>query len=305
MRIAAVVGLGTMGPGIAAAMARSGAAVRLFDASPEAVARAKTDVAAAARVLESIGKSPAAIGPITFHGDLAHAVGDAEIVVEAVPENPKIKAEVFQALERAAPPAAILASNTSGIPITRIQSGIASPHRVVGMHWSNPPQVIPVIEVIAGERTAPDVAARLAAFIRSFGYMPVPVRRDVAGFVHNRVLYALLRECVALVEHGVIDAAALDALVKWSIGLKLSVIGPMELLDVAGLDIYEAVSRYLNAQLDTTQGVAGSVSKLTAEGALGMKSGRGIYAYSPDDIARLRGERARRMVAVRKTLAES
>jgi 3-hydroxybutyryl-CoA dehydrogenase/5-formyl-3-hydroxy-2-methylpyridine 4-carboxylate dehydrogenase len=135
--------------------------------------------------------------------------------------------------------------------------------------------------------------------------MPIRIKKDVAGFVHNRVLYALLRECVALVEQGVIEADQLDTLVKWSVGLKLSAIGPMELLDVAGLDIYAAVSRYLNAELDATTGVARSIEDLAERGALGMKTGRGIYNYTAGDIARLRVERARRLVSVRKALSEN
>ena len=123
---------------------------------------------------------------------------------------------------------------------------MTDPGRVVGMHWSNPPHVIPVIEVIAGARTSPDVVERLRAMIDDLGLVPVRVQRDVPGFVENRVLYAIMRECLALVDDGVISAEELDTCVKWGIGFKLAVIPPLQLLDVAGLDIYNAVGSYLN-----------------------------------------------------------
>ena len=134
----------------------------------------------------------------------------------------------------------ILASNTSGIPITKIAADLAHPERVVGMHWSNPPHLIPMIEVVPGERTSPDDrrgdrgSSRTSATTRL-------VKKEVPGFVENRVLYAIMRECLALVDAGVIDREELDMNVKWGIGYKLAVIPPMQLLDMAGLDIYSAV----------------------------------------------------------------
>ena len=167
-----------------------------------------------------------------------------------MPENAEIKAKVFADLDRLAPARAILASNTSGIPITKLQESVTDPSRVVGMHWSNPPHVIPVIEVIAGDRTSPEVVERLRTTIERPRPGPVRVQRDVPGFVENRVLYAIMRECLALVDDGVISAEELDTCVKWGIGFKLAVIPPLQLLDVAGLDIYHAVGSYLNQDLN-------------------------------------------------------
>ncbi len=117
------------------------------------------------------------------------------------------------------------------------------------MHWSNPPHVIPMIEVIAGAQTDTKTVDWMCETIKGLGLLPVVVKKDIPGFVENRVLYALLRECVDLVDQGVIDAEDLDACVSWGIGYKLSVIGPMALLDVAGLDIYQAVGSYMNKEL--------------------------------------------------------
>jgi len=303
MTIAAVIGLGTMGPGIAATLARGGMEVRVFDTSAAALERAPAAVAGATRVLEAIGRAPAAApGAVSFVAALPAAMQGADLAVEVVPENPAVKAEVLAAMEAAARPDAILASNTSGIPIGRLQQAVRTPARLIGMHWSNPPHVIPIVEVIPGAATDPAVADRLTAMVEAVGHKPVRINKDVAGFVHNRVLYALLREAVALVEEGVIEPAALDTLVKWSVGLKLSVIGPMELLDVAGLDIYRAVSSYLNAELDRSTGVSPAIEKRVAAGALGLKAGKGMYDYPPGAAEALGAARAGKLVAVRKVL---
>jgi 3-hydroxybutyryl-CoA dehydrogenase/5-formyl-3-hydroxy-2-methylpyridine 4-carboxylate dehydrogenase len=301
--MAVVVGLGTMGPGIAATLLRGGIDVRCHDAAAGQLQRAAGEVETALQVLERIG-GPAAPkrGAVSFQPDLAAAVREADLVIEAVPERLAVKQQVFAELDRLAPARTILASNTSGIPITQIQESVARKERVVGMHWSNPPHVIPVVEVIAGNHTSPATVEATTKVIDELGLKPVVVQKDVPGFVHNRVLYAILRECVSLVEKGVISAAELDTLVKWSLGLKLAVIGPMELLDVAGLDVYAAVAGYLNADLDNTAGVPPSITRRTREQQLGMKTGRGIYEYTPESIQALRAARAGRLVAVRKTL---
>lgn len=300
---AAVVGLGTMGPGIAATFARGGIDVRCHDVSAEQLGRAERELETAFQVLERIG-GPAAPkrGAVAFDQDLAVAVRDAEFVIEAVPERPELKHQVFAELERVAPPRAILASNTSGIPITRLQEAVTRKDRVVGMHWSNPPHVIPMVEVIAGNHTSSATVETTKALVAGLGLQPVVVRKDVPGFVHNRVLYAILRECVSLVEKGVVSPEELDTCFKWSLGLKLAVIGPMELLDVAGLDIYEAVAGYLNADLDNAAGVPSYITSRTRERWLGMKTGRGIYEYTPERAQELRAARAGKLVGVRKTL---
>ena len=131
-----------------------------------------------------------------FHDDLASAVAGADLVIENVPENLQIKAEVYRALDALLPADTIVASDTSGMPITKLQAFMSNPARVVGMHWSNPPHIIPMIEVIAGEKTAPQTVDFIVRTIRELNLLPVVVKKDVPGFVENRVLYALLREAV-------------------------------------------------------------------------------------------------------------
>jgi 5-formyl-3-hydroxy-2-methylpyridine 4-carboxylate dehydrogenase len=299
---AAVVGLGTMGPGIAATLARAGLRVSAFDADPAKRGRAPQGFASAAAVLSALSVPDAGAHEIAVHDSLASCVAGMDLVIETVPEDLDLKIRVFRDIEAHVGDDCILASDTSGIPITRIQAGTRLPGRVVGMHWSNPPHIIPMIEVISGENTAPASAKALVELIRRCGHLPITIRKDVPGFVENRVLYAVMRECLDLVEQGVIDPQDLDACVSWGIGYKLAVIGPMALLDMAGLDIYAAVSSYLNKELCNRTDTAGYIAERTARNKLGIKTGGGIYDYTPERIAELQGARAAKLVAVRKVL---
>ena len=302
MRNAAVIGLGTMGPGIAATLARAGLHVSAFDADPAKRTKAGTGFAAAATVLSALAVPDRAAGDIVVHGSLPSCVAGADLVIETVPEDLDLKIRVFREIEAHVAEDCILASDTSGIPITRIQAGTRNPSRVIGMHWSNPPHIIPMIEVIPGEKTAPGVVTSMVETIRRTGHLPIIIRKDVPGFVENRVLYAVMRECLDLVEQGVITPEDLDACVSWGIGYKLAVVGPMALLDMAGLDIYAAVGSYLNKELSNRSDVAAYIGERTSQRKLGIKTGSGIYDYTPEKIAELQGERARKLVAVRKAL---
>ncbi|MFW6076231.1 MAG: 5-formyl-3-hydroxy-2-methylpyridine 4-carboxylate 5-dehydrogenase [Hyphomicrobiales bacterium] len=302
IRRIALVGLGTMGPGIAARLARGGIGVVAFDTAPAAVERARAMLPLADGVLDNLGIEAAGAGTVHFVESIAECVAGADLVIENVPEDEAIKAAVYRDIDPLIGAQVIVASDTSGIPISKLQAHISHPDRMVGMHWSNPPHIIPMIEVIGGAQTAPDTVATIRDFIRSIGLLPVVLKQDVPGFVENRVLYALLREVVDLVERGVVDAEDMDTCVSWGIGYKLSVIGPMQLLDMAGLDIYKSVSSFLNADLCARSDVAPMVSAKIEEGKLGLKSGEGIYAYTPEETARLQRERAGKLVAVRRIL---
>jgi 3-hydroxyacyl-CoA dehydrogenase len=302
VRRAAVIGTGTMGPGMGAVLARAGVAVALYDVSDEALERSKAGVGLAEKVLDQLETPRQDGGSVRYTGDLGDALEDVQLVLEAVPEKLELKHQVFRDLERHVGRDTVLASNTSGIPITKIAEACEHPERVVGMHWSNPPHLIPMIEVIPGERTAKDTIDAAVALVERVGYEAV-VEGEVPGFVENRILYAIMREAVDLVDRGIIDADGMDRCVRWGIGYKLAVIGPMELLDMAGLDIYEAVGSYLNADLCNSTEVSKTITDRTAEGQLGMKTGQGLYEYTPERIDELRVERARKLVAVRNALS--
>ena len=301
VRRAAVIGTGTMGPGMGAVLARAGIETALYDVSAEALERAKGGAELAAGVLERLDAAREEGGSLRFESELGAALEGADFVIEAVPEKLELKHDVFRQFEQAVAPETVLASNTSGIPITKIAEVCEHPGRVVGMHWSNPPHLIPMIEVIPGEGSSQETVDTTAELVRRVGYHPV-LEREVPGFVENRILYAILRECLDLVDRGIISPEGLDLNVRWGIGYKLAVIGPMELLDMAGLDIYNAVGSYLNKDLSTSGDVSSTIREKIDQGRLGMKSGAGIYDYTPEQIEELRARRAGKLVAVRKAL---
>lgn len=297
----AVIGMGSMGPGMAARLARGGHEVKAYDLAPAAMERSQglqPMIAAALDRLEIEDKG----APVRFVSDLAEAVAGADLVIENVPEKVEIKAQVYAQLADLIGPDVVIATDTSGIPITTLQAHVSQPARFVGMHWSNPPHIVPMIEVIGGAQTAPETVSFIRDLIRSLDLLPVVLKKDVPGFVENRVLYALLRECVDLVDNGVIDAEDLDTCVNWGIGFKLAAIGPMRLLDMAGLDIYHSVASFLNAELSAREDVAPMVTAKTSEGHLGMKTGQGLFAYSDKELAELPVSRGRKLVALRKVL---
>lgn len=304
IRRVALIGLGTMGPGIAARLAYGGLNVAAHDISAEAMDRAKGMLGVAEGVLDRLDiEAPAAgKGTVEMVGSIAAAVEGADLVIENVPENLEIKAATYREIDPLIASDVIVASDTSGIPISKLQAHISHPGRFVGMHWSNPPHIIPMIEVIAGEKTAPETVSTIRELIRSLGLLPVVVKKDVPGFVENRVLYALLREAVDLVERGVIEPEDLDTCVSWGIGYKIAVIGPMALLDMAGLDIYSSVSSFLNADLANRDDVSPIIKAKAEASKLGIKSGEGMYSYSPKEIGELQVDRANKLIAIRRIL---
>jgi 3-hydroxyacyl-CoA dehydrogenase len=300
---ATILGTGTMGPGMGAVLARAGIQVALYDVSAEAVERAKGGVEIARGVLDRLDAPSQDGGGVTFESDLQAALDGAELVAEAVPEQLELKQKVIADVEQHVSPETIIASNTSGIPITKMAEGMQHPERLVGWHWSNPPTLIPMNEVIAGERTSAEVIGAVEDLTRRIGYHPVTLKKEVPGFVENRVLYAIMRECLALMDEGVIDAEGLDLCVQWGIGYKLAVIPPIHLLDVAGLDIYTSVASYLNKDLSNESGVSSTAQKLHDEGRLGIKAGGGFFDYTPEEAQQLQQERAGKLVGVRKALS--
>ncbi len=298
----AVMGTGTMGPGIGAVLARAGMQVRLYDTSPEALERAKAGYDLAWGVLDRLETPAIEGGSASYVDSVADALSDVEFVIEAVPEKLELKQDVYAEYERQVGPDVILASNTSGIPATKIAENLAHPERVVVMHWSNPPHLIPMIEVVPGEKTSQAVIDGTIAVVEDIGYYPSLLKKEVPGFVENRVLYAIMRECLALVDEGVIDREQLDLNVKWGIGYKLAVIPPMQLLDMAGMDIYTSVASYLNPDLSNAADVSPTIRTLVEQGRLGMKTKGGLFDYTDEEVGQLRAQRGAKLVAVRKAL---
>ncbi len=281
----AVIGAGLMGHGIAQVFAHAGHRVSIHDPEPAMLATVDERIR---RNLADLGEDPDAAGRVHTHSTIAAAVTGAAFVFEAGPENLAVKREIFAVIEAAATPTAILASNTSVIPITQIMAGLARPGRALGTHWWNPAPLVPLVEVIKTPSTTADAVASVTTLLRDAGKTPVTVEKDVPGFVGNRLQHALWREAIALVANGVCDAATVDAVVKASFGRRLAVLGPLENADLVGTDLTLAIHETVLADLDRTPGPSPYLRELVATGKLGMKSGEGFRRWSPEAQAQLR-----------------
>lgn len=307
IRSVVVIGAGTMGPGIAATFARHGYDTMLSDIDAKQIDKAKASVDFVFGIwssgsFASDADIAAARKHLSFAVDADDAITRADFVLENAPERLDVKRAIFAMLATRTRETTILASDTSGIPISSLQEGIANPGRVVGMHWSNPPHLIPVIEVVRGRETSQATLDTTVALVERLGMLPAIVERDVPGFVENRILYAIMREALHLLDEGVASADAIDRIVRWGIGYKLGVVGPLRLLDMAGLDIYTAVASYLNKDLCNESGVSPTVARKVAEGKLGLKTQAGLFEYTREEIEALARERARLLVASKAAL---
>jgi 3-hydroxybutyryl-CoA dehydrogenase len=281
----AIIGAGLMGHGLALVFAEKGHSVRITD--PLAQSRDSV-VQRVSETLASLGKEVAAARMISVRDTLAEAVSDADIVIEAAPEKLELKQAIFAELESHAPAGAILASNTSVIPIGQIAAKLSSRHRVAGTHWWNPPYLVPLVEVIEAAGTSPQTIARLMELLKRIGKTPVHVKKDVPGFVGNRLQHALWREAIALVADGVCDAETVDLVVKNSFGRRLAVLGPLENADLVGTDLTLDIHRNVLPHIDRTPGPNPFLEKLVAEGKLGFKSGEGFRKWSEGGKAEVR-----------------
>lgn len=274
-----VIGAGLMGHGIAQAFAVAGHPVTIFESDPDRRAQIRARVR---EHLHDLGQDEAAADRISPSATLEEAVASADVVIEAVPENLGLKQRLFQAIEAIAPPHALLASNTSVIPITQIMAPLKDRSRAMGAHWWNPPYLIPLVEVIQTEDTDPAAIDAMIDLLAAIGKMPVHVRKDVPGFIGNRLQHALWREAISLVENGVCDAETVDRVVKASFGRRLAVLGPLENADLVGTDLTLAVHETVLPDLDRTPGAQPLLKDLVATGRLGMKTGQGFRRWTPE-----------------------
>jgi 3-hydroxybutyryl-CoA dehydrogenase len=281
----AVVGAGLMGHGIAQVFALEGARVTLHDPSPEVLESAPARVA---DNLRALGQDEASAGAIALHSELEPAVAAADWVFEAAPEDLELKRELFARLDALAPSVAVLASNSSVMPIGEIAARMERPERAVGTHWWNPPYLVPLVEVIQGAQTGADVVERTMELLTRAGKTPVHVKRDVPGFIGNRLQHALWRQAFELVERGVCDAEAVDTVVKAAFGPRLAVLGPMENADLVGLDLTLQIHDYVLPTLDPPSGAAAGLKERVAAGRLGMKTGSGFRSWTPEAAADVR-----------------
>jgi 3-hydroxybutyryl-CoA dehydrogenase len=305
-RNAAIIGAGTMGIGVAESFAAAGIRVRLCDATPElskeaservverARGHAKADLLAAEAVDRARQKVEAA-------DDIPGAVRDVDLVFEAVPEDLDLKRDVLAACADAALPEAVIASNTSSLPMDELAKSIERPQRFLGTHWFNPPEWTPGVEVIPAASTDPEVIEQVMEFLRAIGKRPAVVG-DGPGFVANRIQMALFREALACVEDGLASPEEVDEVVRSCFGFRMPFFGPFQIADMAGLDVYVSVLETLEQGLGERFRVPAALRELIEQGRTGTKSGAGFLTYSDEEREQLLLERDRRYAALNELL---
>jgi 3-hydroxybutyryl-CoA dehydrogenase len=305
----AVIGGGLMGHGIAYLFAAAGHHVNVFEPFDDVRASLPQRLQA---IVHLLGDDPGLTKRIAGHQSLEPALRGAAWVFEAAPEKLPLKQEIFAEVEKLVTPTTILASNSSAIPSTEIGRHLRRRERVVGTHFWNPPHLVPLVEVIQNESTGEDVVQRTIELLRRAGKVPVHVRRDIPGFVGNRLQHAMKREAIALVAAGVCDAETIDVVVREGFGARTAVLGPMEQADLVGLDLQLNVAEVLYADLDRTPGPHPLLRDKVNAGKLGMKTGEGYRKWTPQQadevrnrLSRFLAERAKARQKARRKIFDS
>lgn len=284
-RTVAIIGCGTMGLGVAESCAAAGIRLRLVEETPELSLLACERLVQRVRGHVEAGLLDAAVldrATAAQPGQgLAAAVADVDLVFEAVFERIALKHEVLATISAAAPKDTIIATNTSSLPIDELASAVAHPERFLGMHWFNPPEWTPGIEIILGSATASDVVTRVKTFLQRIGKHPIIVGSG-PGFVANRLQFALFREALACVEDGLASPEEIDEVVRSCFGFRLPFFGPFQIADMAGLDVYANVFETLERGLGADFRVPAALRALVEQGRTGVKSGAGFSTYTPE-----------------------
>jgi 3-hydroxybutyryl-CoA dehydrogenase len=298
MQKVTVVGAGLMGPGIAACAAAAGHPVTLIDrdeaCSASGMEKTRRNLQQlAGNGLIGAGTAAAASERLTATADLARGCEGASLVIEAIPERLPEKQELFRRLDELLPAETVLTSNTSGLRITDIAAQARRKERIATTHFWFPGHLVPLVEIVMSEQTREDIAQRLYTLLKSWGKAPVLVRRDLPGQLANRIFQAVIREALHIVEMGLASAEDVDTAVKMGMGIRFPVWGPLEHIDAVGLDLALSVQKDVLPGLDNLPEPPELLQRLVGSGALGHKSGRGLYDWKKKDLSDLVARRDR------------
>ena len=303
----AVFGAGIMGHGIAQVCAQAGKAVTLVDSLEAMLASARAGMEQSLAMLIDNGLLPGvdaaqAMANVRFTTDLAQAAEGADLLFEAIPEKLELKQRLIAQLDQACRPDTIFASNTSAMPIGSLAKASRHPERVIGTHFFNPAQLIPLVEVVPNEKTSAAVIEQVLRFLTAVGKKPIHVKKDLPGFLANRLQHALGREAVSLVQKGIASAEDVDTAFKSSLAIRLIFSGPVEQRDLNGLDTYIGITKTLYPDLEDTKETPPIAAEMVTQGHLGLKTGKGFYDWTGQDPAEVSARKGRQLVRLLKFL---
>ena len=296
-----IAGAGTMGASLAQIFAQAGIQVTLWNRSQAGLDRAAALIRSNQSALVAAGRLSAddsnalmeRIVPTTEDA----CFPTASFLLESIAEDLTLKQDFFRRISTLVPVDCILTTNTSGLSISAIGSTVAEPGRFCGMHWINPPHLVPLVEVIQGSDTGDGTMDFVYALAQRLRKKPIRAK-DLPGFIMNRLQLALLREALALVDSGAATAEDVDAAVKYGLGLRYACVGPFETMDLGGVDIFCRIASYLLADLDDRKDTPPLLQTLTEQGACGVKSGHGFYDYSGEKAAAALENRDQKFIRV-------
>ena len=305
-RTIGVCGIGQIGLALGLACWRAGYRVWLYGRNPQKLEKARQDLAVMDQWMaaEFPEESPC-YGEITYTSELGPINCEADLVVEGIAEDMAVKVSLWKSLAVAASRGAIFCSSTSGLSISEMGKLSGFPEQVIGTHFWNPPHLMPLVEVVAGAGTGEETVQTTMQFCRDIGKLPVRVNIDAPGFIGNRMLHALWREAIDIVERGIASAEDVDTVAKMTFGLRLPAVGPLENMDLVGLDLIRTIHQYLLADLSANRTPGRLLDELVQKGHLGMKSGSGFYDWSKRAPATLVEARDRQIARELKKLSQT
>jgi 3-hydroxybutyryl-CoA dehydrogenase len=276
-----IVGGGTMGADVAAVCARGGCAVQVVELTTERRALLPDYFA---NTLADLGYEHRT-HLLSLAGTLEEVDwSDVDLVIECVPERVDIKQQLFAKLEQLAKPDTVLASNSSSFPISEIAKGLKTAARMIGLHFFMPAHLIPCVEVVYGEKTSPMVGESLSRLMTACGMVPVTVKKDLPGFLANRLQHALSREAFSMVDAGIASLEDIDKAVRFGFGFRYLAAGPVMQRDHAGLEVHGAAGASIYPSLNNSPNIAKCLSERVASGKLGMKTGEGFFPWTSETI---------------------
>ncbi|MDD9149085.1 3-hydroxyacyl-CoA dehydrogenase family protein [Sporolactobacillus sp. CQH2019] len=301
MQNIAIIGSGVMGRGIAQSFAVGGYSVTINDIKTAFLEKARQNIEDNLSLMVEAGQltndqKKEAASRISYSIDQKDSVSDADLIIEAIPEDINMKWNLYQNLEQIKKPEAVVSSNTSTFPISKLTEKTSFDGRFIITHFFNPAHLVPLVEIVKKDETDPEVADEVINLLKQIGKSPILLKKEINGFIANRLQTALVREAFSLVDKGIASAEDVDKAITDGPGFRWAFVGPIRTAEFGGLDTWKHVIDNIAPELDKSEGAPEIINRLVAEGKLGTKTGEGLFTYSGNEVQEALNQRDRQFV---------